>query len=165
MKKSPLFKYFKLKQNNKLRRKHLKVAYLIHVNVYSRLSFYFYLYYTRSKLSLFPFLDCGRSCTSGTLSSDCMYCICSDTITGQIRSNLGRPLINATITPLNTPDVILDLSDDSGMFELTSACSYQTYTFYLTGFVDSDIIFNQQSSTNVTLNRYGNSNHRITCYL
>ena len=84
-----------------------------------------------------------------------MYCSCSDTISGQVRSTQGRPLINVTVTPLNTPDVILATSDVSGMFEMTSACGYQSYTFAVDGFVAENIFFNEVATTNVTLARKG----------
>ena len=121
----------------------------------------FYGEYGICKCELFVFLDCGRTCPdSGTLSSDCMYCICSETISGQVLSNLGRPLINVTISPLSTDDVMAT-SDESGMFSIAEACSYETYTFSSSGFVSSDIIFDQQTSTNVTLDRIGNSSHNL----
>ena len=100
--------------------------------------------------------DCSSAkCVPGVPSSDCMYCICSNSITGQVRSSLGRPLINVTISPLNTPDVTLDISDNSGMFEITQACVNQTYTFRADGFVAVDVTFNGITPKNVTMYKRG----------
>ena len=105
--------------------------------------------------SSYLLLDCPCMYNSCTLSTGCMYCSCSHAITGQVRSTQGRPLINVTVTPLNTPDVILATSDVSGMFEMTSACGYQSYTFTGDGFVSADVIFDENTSYNVTLERKG----------
>ena len=88
---------------------------------------------------------------SGTLSSDCLYCECTNTISGQILSNLGQPLQNATISPQLAPDTILATSAVGGMFELANVCSEEIYSVSATGFVSLELTLDPSSFANITL--------------